>query len=199
MVVAFRKRQKGSSCYLLVVRCCYYYYRLTKSVPVLPGISVNLLSKGFLTTIYHNTTYIPPVYHGCHWNHRIDAFGFDNFILLGMGWRIPEGRAAHADEDWVQYICGFIIMFITSLLGGVGEPTHILHWRRIGSMCSSCDGWMDGEIDRHWVGLCQTWRKPTEDGIVDLDKHWTWRFFKQQRSNLKYSFIFFSIRASTSG
>lgn len=196
MVVAFRKRQKGSSCYLLVVRCCYYYYRLTKSVPVLPGISVNLLSKGFLTTIYHNTTYTPPVYHGCHWNHRIDAFGFDNFILLGMEdpWGTSSTRGWGLSTIHLR-VYHHVHHFFIGWCGRTYTHSSLAkNWFNVQLLW-----WMDGEIDRHWVGLCQTWRKPTEDGIVDLDKHWTWRFFKQQRSNLEHSFIFFSIRASTSG
>lgn len=55
---------------------------IDKEFPVLSGISVNLLSKDHnLQFTQEYPTSVPP----CQWNPRIDAFGLDNFILLGVG------------------------------------------------------------------------------------------------------------------
>lgn len=127
------KRNKGSCCYLLMVRCCYYYYRLIKSFLCCRELASIYWVR--TTTIYNLPKNIPPVYH--HVN------GTPELMLLVLTTLSCLGWGTHANLDWVQYICGFINMFITSLLGGVGDPTHVRRCGRIGPMCSYCDGWTE--------------------------------------------------------
>lgn len=126
------KRNKGSCCYLLMVRCCYYYYRLIKSFLCCRELASIYWVR---TTIYNLPKNIPPVYH--HVN------GTPELMLLVLTTLSCLGWGTHADLDWVQYICGFINMFITSLLGGVVDATHVRRCGRIGPMCSYCDGWTE--------------------------------------------------------